>query len=152
MVVLSILVIALGMVVTNITGIDSSSFNAQIRGAVVALTHARRLAIVEGQPRAASFYALDPESADYDDLTEKAQVDTTEALWTSEALTLGFQEELNQDREDVAHVEITFFPQGGSTGGVLSFSLDERSAMVRVDPITGRIATAYGEDEFGEAH
>ena len=41
---------------------------------------------------------------------------------------------------------VTFFPEGGSTGGTLLLRRDDRAASIHVDPITGRMETAYADD------
>ncbi len=147
LVVVSIILIAIGLVVPNLGTLDNSTFNAQIRNAVASLTYTRRIAIVEAQPKTAAFFVLDPESPDYAELREQAEDKSLDATWSSELLKLRYQADPNQPDEETERVNITFFPQGGSTGGVLNFAMENRTAMIRVDPITGRIATAYNGDE-----
>ena len=147
LVVVTIILIAIGLVIPNLNTLDNSTFNAQVRNAVASLVYTRRVAIVEARPKTVEFFALDPESRDYDELREQADDDSLDASWSSELVKLRYQVDPNQPDEEVEHVEITFFPQGGSTGGVLNFAMNDRTAMIRVDPITGRIATAYNGEE-----
>jgi general secretion pathway protein H len=147
LVVVSIILIAIGLVVPNLNTLDNSTFNAQVRNAVASLTYTRRIAIVEAQAKTVAFFALDPERADYDELREQALDKSLDASWSSELLALRYQADPNQPDEEVEHVDITFFPQGGSTGGVLNFALNDRKAMIRIDPITGRIATAFNGEQ-----
>lgn len=147
LVVASIIVLIIGLVIPNLNTLDSGTFNAQVRNAVASLTYTRRIAIVEASPKTAEFFALDPESADYEELREQADAKSRDGSWSSELLKLRYQSDPNQPEEEVEHVEITFFPQGGSTGGVLNFAMNDRTAMIRVDPITGRIATAFNGEE-----
>ena len=147
LVVVSIILIAIGLVIPNLGALDNSAFNAQVRSAVASLTYTRRIAIVEAQPKTAAFFVLDPDSPDYDQLREQAADKSLDASWSSELLELRYQADPNQPDEEVAHVDITFFPQGGSTGGVLNFAMKDRTAMIRIDPITGRIATAFNGEE-----
>ena len=147
--VISLITVSLGLVIPRLNNTDSSTFNAQVRRAVASLTYARRMAVVEAAPQVASFYALDPQSPEYEELM--AELDGNRDHWISELLTLRFQSDPNEVPENVDKVEITFFPQGGSTGGVLNFALNNRTAMIRVDPITGRIATAYNGEDPGES-
>jgi len=72
------------------------------------------------------------------------------SYWVSQRVALLFRSELNQPQEKREDVEVTFFPQGGSTGGVLEFALKDYTAKVRIDPITGRITTAWRGDELKE--
>jgi len=147
LVVLTIILITIGLVIPNLNTLDNSTFNAQVRNAVASLTYTRRIAIVEASPRTVAFFALDPESSDYDELREQADAKNLDASWSSELLKLRYQGDPNQPDEEVEHIDITFFPQGGSTGGVLNFAMDDRTAMIRIDPITGRIATAFNGEE-----
>ncbi len=150
LVVLSIIAIATGLIIPNLALTDNSAFNADVRRAAATLTYARRIAIVDGAPATATLFALDPDAADYEELREEAQADGA-AHWLSEELELRYRNEVSERPEKVDKLAVTFFPQGGSTGGVLSFVRDEREAQIRVDPITGRITTAYNGEELDEA-
>lgn len=147
LVVLSLIALAVSLIIPNITSTDSSTFNAQVRRAVASLSYARRLAVVQAMPQVASFYALDPENPDYEDLLELVAGERNENIWVSELLSISFQADASELPEQTERVEITFFPQGGSTGGVLNFSQNNRSAVIKVDPITGRISTDYDGEE-----
>lgn len=147
LVVATIIALAVGLAIPALNTLDSGTFNAQVRGAVASLTYTRRVAIVEASPKTAEFFALDPESPDYEELREQADGQGRNASWSSEVLKLRYQPDPNQPDKEVEHVAITFFPQGGSTGGVLNFVMNDRTAMIRVDPITGRIATAFNGEE-----
>jgi type II secretion system protein H len=147
LVVASIIVIAVGLVIPNLNNLDNNTFNAEMRNAVAALTYTRRIAIVEATPKTAEFFALDPESPDYDELREQADDKRRDGGWSSEVVKLSYQPDPNQPDEETDHIEITFFPQGGSTGGVLNFAMNNRTAMIRIDPVTGRIATAFNGEE-----
>jgi general secretion pathway protein H len=147
LIVAGIIVLAVGLIIPNLNTLDNNSFNAEVRNAVASLTYTRRLAIVEATPKTAEFFALDPDSADYDELREQADAKNLDASWSSEVVKLRYQPDLNQPDEEVEHIGITFFPQGGSTGGVLNFALNDRTVVISIDPITGRIATALNDEE-----
>ncbi len=150
LVVLSIIAIATGLIVPNLGITENAAFNAEVRRAASILTHARRMAIVKGAPQTAVLYTLDPRAADYEARLEEANAVAEEARWTSEDLSLSFQGELESDPQPVDKLSVTFFPQGGSTGGLIGFSSDRRAAMIRVNAITGRIETAYNGEEFDD--
>ena len=44
-------------------------------------------------------------------------------------------------------IEITFFPEGGSTGGKLMLALDERHATIEINPFTGRVSQERENEE-----
>jgi len=150
LVVLSIIAIATGLIVPNLAITDNAAFNAEVRRAASVLTYARRMAIVRGAPQTATFYALDPEASDYEERLEEANLDDGSARWAATSIELHFQSEREPDPEQVDELSVTFFPQGGSTGGLVNFVQDERNAFIRVDPITGRIDTAYNGEELDE--
>lgn len=151
LVVLSIIAIATGLIAPNLAITDNSAFNAEVRQAAATLTYARRMAIVQGTPQTATLFTLDPQAPDYDDRRAAVDAGDRSARWASEDLDLRYQDELDQHAEAVDEFAVTFFPQGGSTGGLLSFSRDERRAQIRIDPITGRISTAYNGEELDDA-
>jgi general secretion pathway protein H len=151
LVVLSIIAIATGLIAPNLRITDNAAFNAEVRHAASALTYARRMAIVKGAPQTTTLFALDPRASDYDDLLAEAEAVDEAARWTAEGLELSYEDELGGRPEQVDQFTVTFFPQGGSTGGLLRFTRDERSAQIRVDPITGHIDTAYNGEELDEA-
>jgi general secretion pathway protein H len=150
MVVLVLLLIAAGVIVPNLSSTDTSAFNAEVRQAVAILKYARRVAIVDSTPQTTRFYALDPRQTNFAVQRDKLQAARQATDWISDKLSLQYQSDLNQRSEDKTAVELVFFPQGGSTGGVLLFARDDLSAQIRVDPITGRISAAYDGEPLDE--
>ena len=150
MVVLAVMLIAVGVIIPNLSTTSTNAFNAEVRQAVAILKYARRVAIVESMPQTAHFYSLNPRDANYAKVRDQLQAKRQATDWISDKLSLQFQSDLNQRSEDETEVEVEFFPQGGSTGGVLAFSRDDMHAKVRVDPITGRISAAYNGEELDE--
>jgi general secretion pathway protein H len=149
LVVLALLVLGAGLVIPNLANRAGSEFNAEVRQAVAMLRYARRVAIVEAQPRAVRFHALDRSAADFLPRQQALQSARQPTDWISETIALTYADDLDQPARDESAPVVTFFPQGGSTGGVLTFTQGERRARLRVDPITGRIAVAYAGEELG---
>jgi general secretion pathway protein H len=150
MVVLALVLIAAALIVPNLGSLDTKSFDAEVRQAFAILKYARRIAVVEGAPITTHFTALDPKQQDFARKREQLMAARKATDWISDKLSLKFRPEINQPEEHKDTVEFTFFPQGGSTGGVLSFSLDQLSAQIRVDAITGRITAAYHGETLTE--
>jgi general secretion pathway protein H len=150
LVVLSIIAIGTGLIIPNLAITDNAAFNAEVRRAAATLTYAQRTAIVKGAAQTATLFALDPRDSDYDELREAVDAAEGTPHWAAENLELRYQNELEQRPERVEKLEVTFFPQGGSTGGLLSFARNQREAMIRVDAITGHISTAYNGEELDE--
>ncbi|HWK55603.1 MAG TPA: GspH/FimT family pseudopilin [Hyphomicrobiales bacterium] len=151
LVVCALIALTLTLVVPNISGIDSGSFRGQVRRAVATLAYARRAAVVQAMPITATFYQLQPQDPEYAAMRERLARPEGEALWGTEDLTLKFQRDQNVEASAMPEVAVTFFPQGGSTGGVLTFADEQRTASIRIDPITGRIAIAYDGASFDDA-
>ena len=148
MVVLAIVLIATGLIVPNLGVLDSKAFDGDVRAAVSLLNYTRRLAIVDGSPQSAHFVTLDPNDKQFAEKEMKARAARKSSWWVSNHVGLGFRQEQNQPEAKREDIIVTFFPQGGSTGGVLEFSLNDFSAKLRIDPITGRITTAYRGEEL----
>lgn len=150
LIVLSIIAIATGLIVPNLAITDNAAFNAEVRRAAGALNYARRMAIVKGAPQSATLYALDPDAPDYDAVLAEVAVGDGSARWAAEDIVLEYRSELAPFAEALDRITVTFFPQGGSTGGLLTFRRDERTAFIRVNAITGRIDTAYNGEELDD--
>lgn len=148
LVVLSIILLASTVVIPNITSTESNLLTAQVRQTASAFNYARRIAIVKGSPQVATLIQLDPSDPDYPELRgeiiQKGSVPPLERLDAE----VSYQADINAEPEVLDILEITFFPQGGSTGGILRFTLDDLTASILVDPITGRISTYYPGEEI----
>ena len=79
LVVLSIIAVATGLIVPNLSITDNGAFNAEVRRATSTLTYARRMAIVKGSPQTATLFALDPEASDYEERLEEVNALADEA-------------------------------------------------------------------------
>lgn len=150
MVVLTLALIVAGLVVPKLDVIETRSFDAEVRKAAAILDYARRLAIVEGQPQTARFIALDATAGDFTDKREQLLSTRKNIDWFSDKLTLKFRQELNRKAEQRETTRVTFFPQGGSTGGVLDFEERDFRASIRIDAMTGRITTALRGETLEE--
>lgn len=138
--VLTIIGMASVLVVPNLTGIESRTFNVQLRQANSLLNYARRIAVVSGRVSTVSLYA----SGEQDDESEQAD-ETPAALanivgeWEATGIELRFRDSTDREVEVEERIDISFYPEGGSSGGTLLFTEDERQALIVIDPFTGRI-------------
>lgn len=150
LVVLGIVALAAAVVIPNITGTESNLLTAQVRQTASAFNYARRLAIVEGAPQMATLLQMSPDDPDYPDIKgeilQRASVPVLESL----DVEIAFQADINAEPEVQEIIEMVFFPQGGSTGGILTLRLDDLEAGIRVDPITGRITIRHPGEEFDD--
>jgi general secretion pathway protein H len=139
--VLTIIGMAAILVVPNVGNMDARSFSAQTRQASSLLNYARRLAVVRGQPSTASFYP-----ASDDDREPVLPQRNSVGSWQSNGADIRFRD--STDRESAVEdlVEITFYPEGGSTGGTLLLVLGAQQVSINIDPFTGRVETEYAEE------
>jgi len=138
--VLTIIGMASILVVPNVGSLDSRSFNVQVRQANTLLNFARRSAVVQGQPASIEF--LSPSLDEEEHIPSRSAVGT----WRSGATRITFIDSTERETEVEDVLEISFYPEGGSTGGTLIFELDERKATIEIDPFSGRVSNE-GEDE-----
>jgi len=158
--VLTIIGMASILVVPNITNLESRNFDAQIRQANSLLNYARRIAVVKGQPAVASFIINSDENGDSiaDRGRNRSSRDSEQRLdpsfnrritpvgeWHSEGIQIRYRDSSDREVEVEDRINITFYPEGGSTGGTLFISLaeasDDESIAIEIDPFTGRINT-----------
>jgi prepilin-type N-terminal cleavage/methylation domain-containing protein len=158
--VLTIIGMASILVVPNITNLESRNFDAQIRQANSLLNYARRIAVVKGQPAVASFIINSDENGDSiaDRGRNRSSRGSEQRLdpsfnrritpvgeWHSEGIQIRYRDSSDREVEVEERINITFYPEGGSTGGTLFISLadasDDESIAIEIDPFTGRINT-----------
>ena len=139
--VLSIIVMASILVVPTFGGLEGRTFGVQVRAASSLLNYARRTAVVTGQPSTASFYPILDEEED-DANTKLSSVGT----WQSNGAKLHFRDSTDRESEIQKLIEITFYPEGGSTGGTLLLAQGAQLVSIKIDPFTGRVVTEYEEN------
>jgi len=133
MLVLGILGMAALLVAPGLTTLDTPSFNAQVREATGLLNYARRMAVVNGQPTGIAFYDQDSVALEHDDRPVAA------GHWLARGIELSYRESTGQQRDVDDVLQIMFYPEGGSTGGSLLMTQNNRQATIHVDPFSGRV-------------
>jgi general secretion pathway protein H len=69
------------------------------------------------------------------------------AQWNGSGIALRFRDSTDREIEIEEVTEVTFYPEGGSTGGSLLFAQAEQSGIIDIDPFNGRVSTRdYEED------
>ncbi len=134
-VVMVILGMMIALVIPNIGSGQVTILNSQVRGAMAVLKHARRSAIVEGKQRV----AILQEGKN----TDKAIV--APGHWVSNGATLQWAdketvaENSDKGKKKAAIHKITFYPEGGSSGGELILIYQGHKAKISINPLTGKI-------------
>jgi len=136
--VLSIIGLAGALLVPRFGGLNDRGFNVEVREAAGLLNNARRSAIVSGNPATVGFL---PETGgapfDYRPPVFSAGV------FEARGIELHFEDSAGAREAVLEPLEITFFPEGGSTGGALLLRRGDLGAAIAVDPVTGRLDTDY---------
>jgi len=152
LIVLGIVALASIVVLPNITRTESNLLVAQVRQTASAFNYARRIAIVEGAPQVATLMQIPLDDPDYSELKGEVIQRATIPLLENYDAEISYQADINEAPEVLDIIELVFFPEGGSTGGILNFSLENLDASIRVDPITGKINIRYPGEEFDEEY
>ena len=130
------------LVVPNLGGLELRTFSAQVREASSLLNYARRIAVVSGQPATASFSVSD----DANESSEGSGPSSSVGKWHSSGVALTYRDSTDRESDIDETIDITFYPEGGSTGGTLMLQLEDRVAAIEVDPFTGRVTTTFLDD------
>ena len=153
--VFSLIALASVLVVPNIGNLDARTYSVQLRQVNALLQYARRNAVISGLPVSARLYgpSYHPDDADFasaDELArsqERAQrltvgrVQMPEARWESDGIAVSYEDSTERLTEVEHFIDVTFYPEGGSSGGTLIFSRDDRHTRLVIDPFTGRISS-----------
>ena len=148
MLVLAIIATASILLVPNLGSLEARTFNTQLRQAQSLLNYARRTAVVSGQASTVSFYVIP--LADIDRLeSEEGQpkLNNVVAQWHGAGINLRFRDSTDKEIEIEKTTEVTFYPEGGSTGGMLLFAQADQTATINIDPFTGRVSSQDSEKE-----
>ncbi|MBL6754387.1 MAG: prepilin-type N-terminal cleavage/methylation domain-containing protein [Pseudomonadales bacterium] len=120
--VMGIVALAAAVVAPNLTGLDGRNFDAQLRDLVAQLNYARRSAIVSGQ------------------------VSTMQ--WADDTISLEFSADdaRTSSYEPIDSLLVSFYPEGGTTGGRLRLTQDRQQGWISIDAFTGRITLSREKD------
>jgi general secretion pathway protein H len=142
-IVMAIMGMIASLVIPHIGSGQQTLLKAKMREAVAVLNYARRAAIVEGKQKVASFYASEENS------TAKLPSRNTPSQWVSQGITLQWGEKSKAEKKEEPATEadpaskpiyqITFYPEGGSSGGEIILGYLEHKAVIRVNPLTGKV-------------
>ena len=147
--VLAIIATASIMVVPNLGGFEARTFSTQVRQAQSLLNYARRTAVISGQASTVSFNVLPAdELAQADREEEYASLSNIVAQWNGGGVNLRFRDSTDREIEIEESTEVTFYPEGGSTGGTLLFAQEDQAGVINVDPFTGRVSSGDPDREL----
>lgn len=142
--VLGILAMMATLIGPGLNSLDSPGFNAQVREASSLLNYARRRAVVEGQMQSIEFVPMNVVADTATELSAQ-QHPGVAGRWTSADMELWYAPATERSRQLDSVLSVSFFPEGGSTGGELEFRQGDRQQILVVDPFSGRVR-AQNED------
>ena len=131
--VLAIIALGASLLLPSFGVLESRDFSVQVRDAVSQLNFARRSAVING--RTSIVLLAGETNADFPNTK-----DNMVARWVSDDIGLKFFD--STDREIISETnsfEVSFYPEGGSSGGTLIFFQSEQAAKIFIDPFSGRI-------------
>jgi len=135
--VLGVLGMLATLAVPALRSLDAPGFNAQVRQATGLLNNARRMAVVQGQTTQVEFEIAGANSV----VTDDDMLPSTQAgRWRTENLELWYANSTQSSQRVDERLVISFFPEGGSTGGDLMFRQNDRERVVEIDPFSGRVS------------
>lgn len=139
--VLTIAALATLVIIPSVGELDSRNFEVRTREAVSLLNHARRSAVVSGMPRSAVFSpTIEAEAG------ERPPSRQSVGRWYAGATEMTFIDSAEQEEAVTEVLEVTFYPEGGSTGGSLRLEESGQRLTISVDPFTGRVAAVRRAD------
>ena len=153
--VLTLIALASALVVPNVGGLDARIYSVQLRQMNALLQYARRNAVITGLPVSARLYgpSFRPDDADIASADEPARsqergqgpaaglLKTPKAYWESDGIAVSYVDSTERLIEVERFIDVTFYPEGSSSGGTLIFSRDDRNTRITIDPFTGRISS-----------
>jgi general secretion pathway protein H len=147
-VVMAILVMAMALVIPHISSGEMTFLKAQVREVVAVLKYTRRSAIVEGKQKSATFYES-REGTDDESTSHKKSTSQKTGQWVSRGATLEWSSKTDKEGEasETANYKITFYPEGGSSGGEFILTYLKFKAKISVNPITGQVKSEILYDE-----
>jgi general secretion pathway protein H len=157
---LIIVMVILGMmaalIIPNISSGEGLKLKAQAREVISRLRYARRSAIVEGKQKVV-ILSQGQKGEDAEQASETPKPKTDEAgHWVSRGATIKCERFLENEKSDSnlsdeeeadsSACQMTFYPEGGSSGGEIILSHEAYEVKITVNPITGKIKS----DLFGD--
>lgn len=141
--VLTIIGMASLLIVPNVGNLEVRTFSAQVRQATSLLNYARRTAVVQGLPAVATFHAQSAE----DEARPRQPVTGNVGNWESYGSAIRYRDSADRELEVEEKIDISFYPEGGSSGGTLILTRDDQTVRISVNPFTGQVTTEYEAEQ-----
>ncbi|MCV6636830.1 prepilin-type N-terminal cleavage/methylation domain-containing protein [Candidatus Albibeggiatoa sp. nov. NOAA] len=148
-VVMALIAMAAALVVPRINASQSTLFQSDVREALTVLKYGRRMAIIQGKDSTVSLQSNSQQ-------TERPKRLNPER-WIARASSLQCQSKQNEEDEKDSKKDeekkkdmtcnITFYPEGGSSGSEILLSFQHYRAKITLNPLTGKASWEMLEHE-----
>lgn len=135
--VLAIIGLASALIFPNVGNLESRTFDSQVRQAASLLNFAKRAAVVQGRSASIEIYAV-PISQ-----VSGPKSRTAVGYWEFSYGTLRYRDNTEVDMEVDEKIEVSFYPEGGSSGGTIFLTFEDREAKIQINPFSGQIEVDY---------
>lgn len=130
-IVMAIMATAAMLLVPTLSSGGTARLEAQARELIAVLNNARQMAIIQGMPQTVKM------AKGGDDVHQAGRV--AAGKWESQGAEIRWANyAMGEDTKGL--LQVTFFPEGGSTGGTVLISDKELNAKVKIDSITGKVS------------
>ncbi len=155
---LIIVMVILGMmaalIIPNLSIREGVVLKAQAREVIARLRYARRSAIVEGKQKVVVLYQ-GQKGEEGEEAADTPPPKADPGHWVSRHATVechrGFGDDKaavsDEEEDETTACEITFYPEGGSSGGEIILSDQDYHAKITINLITGKIKSDIFGDE-----
>lgn len=133
MIVMAIIAIASAVVIPRIGNNEGKIYRAQLKTLTAALNYNRRNAIIMNRPFEMK---VEPDTA---------AGKTAKGDWKSQGADIQWQ--TDTEKYQNKRFAITFFPQGGATGGTITLQQGSFVAQVVIDSLTGKVIVEETRNE-----
>ena len=135
--VLAIIGLASVLIFPNVGNFESRTFDSQIRQAASLLNFAKRAAVVQGRSASIEIYAVPILEA------SGPKSPNVVGYWEFSYGTLRHRDNTDVETEVDEKIEISFYPEGGSSGGTIFFNFEDREARIQINPFSGQVEVEH---------
>ncbi len=137
--VMAIVAMAVAIIVPRLNSSELTLLRAQAREVIAVLNYARRTAIIQGAPQIAVLYSY----------SEEEKPPKKIGTWVSRGAHLQWHDENDKevskktegDETKILKYEITFYPEGGCSGGELTLSNEKNQIKITINPLTSKVVS-----------
>jgi len=140
MIVMAIIAIASAVIIPRISNSEGKLFRAQLRTLAATINYNRRNAIIRNRPFVMNII---PYTGQDDQLLQS--VNKRKGDWISQGADV--QWKTGTRLINNKPFNITYFPQGGATGGTIRLQQGRFAAHLQIDGITGKVTIEQSHDE-----